>query len=205
METARPQSMVDYEKNNLSAPTIRSSAFMDDDLDDQVANVLSKDKTRYLGISNERDDPFLVIAWNMTGLAQRRADFPDHVAALPAAAPPFAHRTLQNVLPLRIPRMNLQVADLNEILLYDDTGTQIGQLKSSTLPHLSLIKYSTVPDLQSAVNRLVRLCPILRSMPWIYAADAGNVFRIYPRSVRGSTINELESVHMNELDNEPFI
>lgn len=89
--------------------------------------------------------------------------------------------------------------------MYDDNGRQIGQVKSSTLPHVSVIKFATVPELQSAINRLVRLCPILRSMPWVYPTDAGNVFRIYPESVMGSTINELESVHLNELDNEPFI
>ncbi|KAJ3285042.1 hypothetical protein HK104_009661 [Borealophlyctis nickersoniae] len=153
----------------------------------------------------ERDDPFLLIAWNLTGLDQRRADLPDGVAVLPAGAPQHAQVTLQNLLPLRMPRFNLNVSDMNEILLYDDNGIQTGELKNSQLPHLTLIKYPTVPLLQAAVNRLLWLCPILRSMQWVYPSDAGNVFRIYPRSVRGCTLNELESVHMNELDNEPFI
>jgi len=69
-----------------------------------------QDKAQYSGISEERDNPFLVISWNLTGLAQRRVDLPNTVTLLPAASPPYAHITMQNLLQLRVPRMDLHVS-----------------------------------------------------------------------------------------------
>lgn len=110
--------------------------------------------------------------------------------------------TLENIHSLHGPyRLNLNVSDLENFLLYGYDNNLIGTLKPTNLPNVSIIHYLTVPLMQSAINRLVQTCPILRSMQWEYSQDVGNVYRMYPNCAK----HNLESVHTNEFDNENYV
>jgi len=141
-------------------------------------------------VTQERVDPLLVINWNSVGILQRAVAVPAANVADPATTP-LSIATVAN-LSVIYPagRPVFDQALMEQILTTTDAGVAIGVLKSNGLPGITMIKYESVPDWTNQVNRLLRVCPVLRRDYYgTFPNTCGNVFRVYCFKTTGRPIN----------------
>jgi hypothetical protein len=145
-------------------------------------------------------DPLLIIKWDDIGITQRAADVPAGLVADPGTTARTTRQfnILTHTYPTGRPVFNQQLFET--ILTTSDNGNAIGQMPCGHVQGITLIKYATIPEFQQQVNRLMRLCFLLRSDCDQYPNNSGVMFRAYTYTTGRPISADIQTVRMACLD-----
>eukprot|EP01119_Soliformovum_irregulare_P019413 TRINITY_DN6139_c0_g1_i2.p1 TRINITY_DN6139_c0_g1~~TRINITY_DN6139_c0_g1_i2.p1 ORF type:complete len:172 (+),score=23.85 TRINITY_DN6139_c0_g1_i2:198-713(+) len=119
----------------------------------------------YPPIQEEGTDPMMIIRWDHSGMARRSLMLPGSGAPLAASHTAEAARTFAR-LNVAYPGGAWAAFDqdlMEDILMHDNTGHIVGKRISDGKPGLSVIQYRNNKIYVRQLERLLKICPILRS------------------------------------------